>query len=883
MSDEASGALRSALGGRYAFERELGRGGMATVWLAQDLRHDRPVAIKVLRPELGVILGAERFLREIRLTANLQHPHILPLLDSGEAGELLYYVMPYVEGESLRQRLQHEGQLPLDDALRLTGEVAEALDYAHQQGIVHRDIKPENILLSRGHALVADFGIALAVTQAGGGRLTETGLSLGTPAYMSPEQASASQVDGRSDVYALGCVLYEMLAGEPPYTGPTPQAILAKRVLEPVPHVRTLRESVPEAVELTITRALAKAPADRFASAGEFARALSVPVPAATTATTSPAFPARALWPTRRWAGLAALLLGLAVAGGLLTRARLGGKAASAGKPKMLAVLPFENLGRPEDEYFADGLSEEITSRLASVSDLGVISRTSTVQYKHSSKPLRQIGRELGADYVLEGSVRWDRQPSGRSRIRVTPQLIRVAEDRHVWSDRYDAELADVFRVQSDIAEQVTGALDVALGATERRAIATAPTHSLVAYDAYLRALALAASPVAGLDQEVRRAQAVVAQYREAVRLDSTFALAYAKLGQALVNLHGLNPELTPGGAEEARQALGQALRLDPDLAEAHLALARFYAEVKLDSVRAIAEFDVARRAKPNDADVLAGLAFVEFSLRGPTGRAVELAERAVTLDPASRQRLESLGVIYWWTLRFDEGERVSDRLIALDSLQPAPYVQKALIHLLRDGDTLAARAILRRAAGRVDSTALLRTVATMVDTPHAIAMLDEPFRRMLRALPVEAFGGYLAWYGLVKGYADLAQGDTAGMIAHYDTARRAAEATLRRDPTDGMSLIALSFYLGAVRRKAEAYRVIERARASAPVAARPLWSYIKAMNAAYLGDRQLALDELEHAVGRDPRFTSAWIRIDPAWIPLRGSPRFERLVAGKP
>lgn len=270
-------SLVEALRDRYTIERELGRGGMATVYLARDLKHDRPVALKVLRPELAAILGAERFLREIRLTANLQHPHILPLLDSGEAAGSLYYIMPYVEGESLRDRLNRERQLPVEEGLRLATEIAEALGYAHEQGIIHRDVKPENILLSRSHPLVADFGIALAVAQAGAGRLTETGLSLGTPAYMSPEQATADpKLDGRSDQYSLACVAYEMLAGEPPYTGPTAQAIIAKRFSEPIPKLSTLRV-VPLGVELAVTRALARSPADRYRTVAEFAAALTRP------------------------------------------------------------------------------------------------------------------------------------------------------------------------------------------------------------------------------------------------------------------------------------------------------------------------------------------------------------------------------------------------------------------------------------------------------------------------------------------------------------------------------------------------------------------------------------------------------------------------------
>ena len=268
--------LAAALAGRYRIERELGRGGMATVHLAHDLKHDRPVALKVLRPEVAAALGAERFLREIAITARLDHPHILTLIDSGEADGFLFYVVPYVRGESLRTKLEREQQLPLDAALRITEQVASALDYAHRQGVIHRDVKPENILLHEGEAMVADFGIALAVLQEAGERLTATGLSVGTPAYMSPEQAAGDrQLDARSDVYSLGAVLYEMLAGEPPHTGPTARAVIAKILAEPPTRLTVVRSDVPAAVETALAKALGKAPADRFASAAAFAEALS--------------------------------------------------------------------------------------------------------------------------------------------------------------------------------------------------------------------------------------------------------------------------------------------------------------------------------------------------------------------------------------------------------------------------------------------------------------------------------------------------------------------------------------------------------------------------------------------------------------------------------
>jgi serine/threonine-protein kinase len=371
-------ALRDALSGRYRLTRELGRGGMATVYLAQDLRHDRPVALKVLHPELARLLGPERFLREIKLAARLQHPHILTVLDSGEAAGNLWFAMPFVEGESLRGRLEREKQLPVEDAVRIASETAEALEYAHRQGVIHRDVKPENILLSGDHALVADFGIAQALAGDAGGeeRLTETGTTLGTPAYMSPEQAAgARSLDARSDVYSLACVLWEMLAGEPPFTGPTPQMAIARRFTETPRPLRAVRETVPEAVETAVAKALSKSPADRYSSALKFGRALTatgptapVPVPAAPSAR-----PAR-----HRSAVLFGLgfVLGLGVLCGWV-RILSAEPAGAGGGAKRLAVLPVEYLGDTADGYSPPGMTAEVRGRLAALRGLQVIAHRS--------------------------------------------------------------------------------------------------------------------------------------------------------------------------------------------------------------------------------------------------------------------------------------------------------------------------------------------------------------------------------------------------------------------------------------------------------------------------------------------------------------------------
>ncbi len=327
--------LKTALADRYRLERELGTGGMATVYLATDLKHDRLVAVKVLKPEIASIVGTDRFLQEIRITARLTHPHILPLLDSGAADGFLYYVAPYIEGETLRARLDREKQFPLEDALQVTREVAGALDYAHRNGVIHRDIKPENTLLSQGKAIVADFGIARALSLSDAPRLTETGLALGTPYYMSPEQAAGDkELDGRSDIYSLGCVLYELIVGEPPHTGPTAQAVLARIMVDPVRSIRAVRDAVPESLERTILRALARAPADRFATAGDFAAALA-----------QPAEPQLRSGIPRPWRIVA--VLGVLLLLGVAAARLIPGRSTSSVVPSAshIAVLPFTPSG----------------------------------------------------------------------------------------------------------------------------------------------------------------------------------------------------------------------------------------------------------------------------------------------------------------------------------------------------------------------------------------------------------------------------------------------------------------------------------------------------------------------------------------------------------
>ena len=475
-----------ALADRYNVIRELGHGGMATVYLADDLRHGRQVAIKVLRPELGALLGPDRFTREIRVAASLNHPHILPLYDSGQvpatAGEggQLYYVMPYVRGGSLREKLRAERQLATEKAIDLVRQVASALDHAHAHGLIHRDIKPENIMLHEGEAMVTDFGIAIAADTGPGERLTETGLMLGTPEYMSPEQAAGERsLDARSDVYSLGCVLYELLAGVPPHASTTARSVIARRLTEPAPHVRHARPTVSAAIDEVIARALAPDPTHRFPSAAAFADALA------------------------------------------------GRVADQVSKSPSIAVLPFDNLSTdPENEFFADGITEDVIAQLSKIRSLKVISRSSVMRFRRREQSLREIGAILDASTLLEGSVR-----RAGSRVRVVAQLIDADTDRHLWAETYDRELTDIFAIQSDVALQIAGALEAELTQEERKRIRKEPTDDVQAYQLFLLGRrCLTRWTQEGVDQGLKYLE-------QAIERDPNYALAYATIAFTYVDV----------------------------------------------------------------------------------------------------------------------------------------------------------------------------------------------------------------------------------------------------------------------------------------------------------------------------------------------------------
>jgi serine/threonine protein kinase/tetratricopeptide (TPR) repeat protein len=546
--DPALNRLGTALEGRYTIGDPIGAGGMATVYRADDRRHGREVALKVLRPEVSEALGRERFLREIRLAASLTHPHILPLHDSGDADGVLWFTMPLVQGDTLRDRMGREPRLPIDEAVRILGEVADALDYAHRHGIVHRDIKPENILLHEGHAIVADFGIGKAVdaASAGSGTFTQVGVTVGTPTYMSPEQAAGEPIDGRSDLFALGCLSFEMLTGEVAFSGSTVQATIARRFVHTPPPVSSLRPGVPEAVSQLLERLMAKEVDERTASGAHVVASLRAGASTAATPTTH--------------------------------------------TDRSVVVLPFENLSPdPENEYFSDGLTEEIITALSRVKAMRVVPRTSAMQYKGTSRTLREIGEELGVASALTGSVR-----KAGNALRISAQLVDVRADEPTWADTFSGTMDDVFDVQERVARSIVGALDVVLSPSESARLAERPIRDPRAFELYLKAREV----LAGYD--VARAQPLIDR---AVELEGEVPALRALRAMMSIMLLRAGASRDEALMDEIEREARGLIEEEPDQAFGH-AILGFLGYERGDLVMAARSLRRAMELDPADGDV---------------------------------------------------------------------------------------------------------------------------------------------------------------------------------------------------------------------------------------------------------------------------------------
>jgi serine/threonine-protein kinase len=710
--------LRGALADRYRLDRELGRGGMATVYLAHDLKHNRDVALKVLRPDIAAELGSERFLREIRLVAQLHHPHILPLYDSGalvpdgDSGTVSrpFYVMPYMEGRTLRDRLLREPRLEVDHAVRIARQVAGALDYAHRHQIVHRDIKPENILLEEDHALVADFGIARTIGIARDDNVTATRTIVGTAAYMSPEQVDGGRdLDGRSDIFSLGCVLFEMLVGELPFQGSSLVAIIAKRLADPTPSARALRPSIPESLDAAIRRALAPGPEDRFPTAAAFAEALA---PAALTASEA-------------------------------SRIMAPGPSRVEGNP--IAVLPFANLSADkENDYFSEGMTEELIHALSRVPQLRVASRTSVFNLSRKDLDIKTIGETLGVRTVLEGSVR-----RAGNRLRIGVQLVDTGSGYHLWSEMYDREMQDVFAVQNEISRAITDKLSVSLATNAT--LVKPPTSSLEAYHSYLR----------GRHCWNRASEAAllkgIQHFERAIETDPEYAAAYSGLADCYHALAIFGTIPPKEAYSRVKSAARRAVALAERSPEGHISLGCATMCYDWEWEEALREFERAIELDPSSAHAHYHYAWC-LTVMCHRAEAMASARRATELEPLSPHIQAYSAMILVQCGEFEAALQLASNTLELDPGFSAAWevLGYACTYLGRHDEALAARRRIPSSSRVSQALRLAPLYARVGDVETARRTLEEEESRLARAAgPVGNAGFHLAVLALALGELD--------------------------------------------------------------------------------------------------------------------------------
>ncbi|MBN2414591.1 protein kinase [bacterium] len=847
----------------------IGSGGMGTVYRAQDTRLDRFVALKFLPAHLSQSAeDKKRFIHEARATSALDHPNICTIHEINESEEgQLYIAMACYEGESLKDRISR-GPLPVKDAMDIAVQIARGLDKAHAKGIVHRDVKPANILITEdGTAKIVDFGLAKLADRS---LLTKEGTTLGTVAYMSPEQARGDAVDQRTDIWALGVILFEMLTGERPFKGDYEQAVIYSILNEEPGVMADLRPDLPPFLEGIVCRALEKEPDTRYATMADFLDDLI----ALQTGTLPEGLPGRhdAKHEQNRRRllryGVPAVLIVLVLLGYFLFQP---GKEETH-RLKMIAVLPFENLGPAEDEYFADGLTEEITSRLSSVRNLGVISRTSAEHYKKSSKPLPVIAKELGVDYVLEGTIRWVKS-GNLGRIRITPKLIQVTDDVQLWAGNMDRTMEDIFAIQTDIATQVVKSLDIVLNETERLSLAMIPTKNLDAYQAYLQCLSVSIYERSGMEKRIELCQ-------RAVELDSTFVLAYLSLSTAHLRYYWFGFDRSQERLSAAKAALDRAFALQSDMPEAYYVLGIYYYFGFRNYPQALRSFAIAEKRLPNSSRILTAVAYI-WRRQGKFAQALEKQKKGFELDPKNLNTLYEIGVTLSWLGRFSEAETYFDRYIALSSEPVWPYIRKADIDLLRSGDTKESRNDLDRIQSDIKPWAHLAW----------LDMYERTYTAALERLDRVAENSYEYQYSitpvfLLRGLIYRLLDDKEKSVASFDSARSFLLSQINKNPDDDRLYSALGIAYAGLGQPDEAVREAERAVDLLPLSAdalRGMYPLI-ALTQVYVmvGRYEDALEKLDFLLSPEvPKVITAQIlRLDPLYDPLRNHPKFQALLA---
>jgi len=884
LADEATDLASSVdpFAGRvlshYRIEARLGSGGMGLVYRATDLKLGRAVAIKLLSRHLSTSEEAKaRFVREARAASALDHPNIGVLYDIGEEKGELFIVMAFYEGETLSQRLD-KGRFSIEETIAILQQVSAGLEAAHRSGIVHRDIKPANILLTSGGTVrILDFGLAKLISDSHAQAITQTGQPMGTVSYMSPEQLRGASVDSRSDLWSLGVLAYQLLAGTSPFEADS-SAATAARILNDEPPSLAKVPGIPDWLAQLVSQLLRKNPSERPLTASDVLGAFKRATPM------SDDVPKRALSLSQRFAAprgirptvLLVAIGVLAAAAGLFYHFVLRGNARSLSweaSSASVAVLPFASLSTGEENaYFAQGFHDELLRQLGRIGDLRVISRTSVMQYKESPRDLREIAKALGVSTIVEGSV----QRAG-NRVRLEARLIDARNDRQMWGDRYDRDLSDLFGIQTAVAEEIASALHARLSATQRAQIERKPTQSLQAYDLYLRGLEYANRP-GSLPGNMAIAERF---YRQAIEADSSFALARARLASVKLATYWYAAMDTPDNVvQEARQQAEESLRLQPDLPEGRLALGLYYYWGRREYERALKELELAQSGVSAEATLaISGI----LRRTGRFEEGIRKQQEALRLDPRSLSTRYELVWSLVWTRRYQEAEQVLDQILEIAPDFPGASISRAIIYELWKGDTSLAKEVLRENRGRLDPRGHLGGAYAWIhhllshNPREALSFLDFVQSDSLILPPIVVPKAF--FYAV----AQEAIGDAPRARGEYETALPLLQAEVDKNPGRAWQRSFLARAYAGLGRKEDALGEARRAVELLPVSMDALiGSHIEIDRAAVearVGETEAAIEHIRHLLSIPCFLSPGLLRIDARWKPLRGDPRFRQLA----
>jgi serine/threonine protein kinase/Tfp pilus assembly protein PilF len=876
---------------------------MGEVYLAEDLKLERKVAIKFLPQHLTKDKEiVERFEREAKAAAALNHPNIVTIYEITDDYDQTFIVMEYVEGKTLRELMSENFQFPITpeggsaywripNYFNITEQICSGLQAAHHADIVHRDIKPENILIDKnGIVKILDFGLAKLK---GVSKLTKETSTLGTIHYMSPEQVQGKDVDYRSDIWSLGVVFYEMITCRIPFRGDYDQAVTYSILNEQPEPVTSLRTGVPVELDDIVNKCLQKDPNERYQTVKDLVADFIHLQRTSTVKTISPSTGTPGLsHPSllRKYGWIFGLCLALLVTTIFILRPFYLTEKSSESRRTMIAVLPFQNLGSPDDEYFADGITDAITARLANLSGLGVISRQSAIQYKGSVKTTREIREELGVDYILEGTIQRERPSDPRSRVRIIPQLIKAEEDIHLWAETYDEDITEVFRVQSDIAERVAHELDITLLAPERDRLESKPTENIEAYEYYLRGIEY-------FDRATSReeSQTALEMFAKAVELDPGFALAWIYLSRVYIWFYWSGMEEGKIVLLKAESAANEALSIAPDLVETHLALGfiQYYGNRNYD--KAMKHFHEVLKQQPTNAEANSAIGYV-LRRKGKFEESLGYFRRALKVNPRSYLlNWDNMGGTLLTLRRYTESEKYTDRAISLAPEMSIAYILKADISLLRDGDIMKAREYLLQCLEKMTEAEkcmyqfLPDRLNICFPDPCERVNLWYPSVQDCRTGKQDSSFTIIvssANYYIEKSECLVKSGQREHASALLDSALNLLEQDLPKD-LDIQSYAYRSRMLGIIYAKLdrheealrEAKRAVEILPLSMDANDAPMFIENLAQMYTLSGEHEAAINQLELLLSIPYGISVPLIRVDPTWDPLRNNPRFQKLI----